>query len=147
MPEMLRHRNLRGVDFPRNKCLYRAGLAGAQAASAVASASAAATTIAMSVRISGLCTATRTFSSPKPCHNQLTTQLIWRWLSSGFGCMTCLLLSVVSRVGGSNPLGIEAPLYPLTGSGAFLFRPLVWRHNDFINRDSGFCCRILGEYP
>jgi len=36
MPEMLRHRNLRGVDISRNKCLYRASLAGAQAASALA---------------------------------------------------------------------------------------------------------------
>jgi hypothetical protein len=36
MPEMLRHRNLRGVDFPRNKCLYRASLAGSRAASALA---------------------------------------------------------------------------------------------------------------
>jgi hypothetical protein len=36
MPEILRHRNLRGVDFARNKCLYRAGLADAQAASALA---------------------------------------------------------------------------------------------------------------
>ena len=35
MPEMLRHRNLRGVDISRNKCLYRASLAGAQAASAL----------------------------------------------------------------------------------------------------------------
>src|ERR1700680_988998 len=31
MPEMLRHRNVRGVDFPRDKCLYRAGVAGSQA--------------------------------------------------------------------------------------------------------------------
>src|SRR6267378_5801946 len=34
MPEMLRHRTLRGVDFPRNKCLYRASLVGSRAASA-----------------------------------------------------------------------------------------------------------------
>src|SRR5258706_13243750 len=36
MPEMLRHRTLRGVDFPRNKCLYRASLVGSRAASALA---------------------------------------------------------------------------------------------------------------
>src|SRR5260370_2596629 len=30
MPEMLRHRNLRGVDFPRNKCLYRASVVGSR---------------------------------------------------------------------------------------------------------------------
>src|SRR5256885_9403849 len=35
MPEMLRPRNLRCVDISRNKCLYRASLAGAQAASAL----------------------------------------------------------------------------------------------------------------
>jgi hypothetical protein len=29
MPEMLRHRNVRGIDFPRNKSLNRASVAGA----------------------------------------------------------------------------------------------------------------------
>src|SRR5258708_19773198 len=43
MPEMLRHRNLRGVDISRNKCLYRATLPGPQAASALAFAINAAT--------------------------------------------------------------------------------------------------------
>src|SRR6266446_4304144 len=47
MPEMLRHRNLRGVDFPRNKCLYRASLVGSRAVSAFGNNGNTAASIAM----------------------------------------------------------------------------------------------------
>jgi hypothetical protein len=47
MPEMLRHRNLRGIDISRNRCLYRASLAGAQAADAFGNNGNTAASIAM----------------------------------------------------------------------------------------------------
>src|SRR5712672_3333753 len=53
MPEMLRHRNLRGVDFPRNKCLYRASLVGSRAASAFGNNGNTAASIAMTASRGG----------------------------------------------------------------------------------------------
>jgi hypothetical protein len=44
---MLRHRNLRGIDISRNRCLYRASLAGAQAADAFGNNGNTAASIAM----------------------------------------------------------------------------------------------------
>src|ERR1700704_4182276 len=95
MPEMLRHRNLRGVDVARNKCLGRASLAGAQAACALASGingnTAASIAMTASRGLRTCASARRRRSHGQAVRHDSEEELFWALRGGGnFGTVTAM---------------------------------------------------------